>query len=64
MENFLFCSLKAELKKGSVKKKGSMGEVPRNVNGLEKVVMSSMCFPILKMRCLQVSSLTFCTKQL
>lgn len=26
--------------------------------------MSSVCFPILRMRCLQVSSLTFCTKQL
>lgn len=60
---FLF-SPKAELKKRSVKKKGSMGEGPRNVSGLEEAVMSSVCFPILKMKCLQVSSLTFCTKQL
>lgn len=61
---FFVFSPKAELEKKSVKKKGSTGEGPRNVSKLEEVVMSSMCFPLLKMRCLQVSSLTFCTKQL
>lgn len=61
--SFLF-SLKAALKKEKCEKKGSSGEWPRNVSRLEEVVMASVCFPILRMRCLQVSSLTFCTKQL
>lgn len=61
---FLF-SPKAGLKKRrSVKKKGSTGEGPRNISGLEEAVMSSVCFPVLKMRCLQVSSLSFYTEQL
>lgn len=52
------------LEKEKCEKKGSTGEGPRNISRLEEVVMSSVCFPILRMRCLQVSSLTFCTKQL
>lgn len=61
---FLF-SPKAELKKRrSVKKKGSTGERPRNISRLGEAVMSSVCFPVLKMRCLQVSGLTFYTEQL
>lgn len=57
-------SLKAALKKEKCEKKSCTGEGPRNVSRLEEVVMSSVCFPILRMRCLQVSSLTFGTKQL
>lgn len=60
-----FFSPKVELRKriDVWKKQGDTGKRPRNVSGLEVAVMLPMYFPILQISP-QVSTFTFCTKQL